>query len=384
METLKSILAPYLTDQFLTQDWTQQAVYIPDRTGQKFRALFSWKMLNHLLNFHRVDDPNLRFSMDGKALPEVDRAGWHDRFQQGATLIINSVDELVPTVAELVAAIRVEMGHPAQVNLYCSPAHQQGFETHYDSHDVFILQIEGEKNWFVFRDTVPYPLPQTQSAEQLPPDEPPYLQCTLNPGDVLYIPRGHWHYAIAGDYPSLHLTLGIHGQTGVDWLAWLIGELQTQPEWRQNLPLLQQGSSDSMQQQLEILRQQLNEYLQKPDVSQRYCDHLISQIQPISPFSFPAQLGIDIFNNGLETRFVPPKFQRVQIDLFGETHHQITIGSKQITLKGLPDELVAKLFHPAGFSILDLADWAPDLDLDGDVVPLLTRLVTEGVLLVED
>lgn len=383
METLKEMLAPYPLEQFLTQDWMQQAIYITNQTRGKFQALFSWKALNDLLNFHRIEDPHLRFSQDGQALLQPDRAQWRTYLQQGATLIINSVDQLVPAVSELATAIYSELGHPGQVNLYCSPTQQQGFETHFDTHDVFILQIEGEKEWFVFRDTVPAPLVY-DSTKHLPPDEPPYLQCWLQPGDVLYIPRGHWHYAIAGNLPSLHLTLGINCQTGIDWLAWLIGELQDDPLWRQSLPLVHQGDTQALEQQLETLRQHLNDCLQQPQLRQRYCQHLNQQIQPIAPFSFPSQLGANIFAHGMETRFIRPKFQQIQIEPLGTDHYQITIGTKQVTLKGLPDELIPKLFQPSGFNLMEMADWAPELDLEGEVVPLLTRLVTEGVLLVAD
>ncbi|MEX0270971.1 cupin domain-containing protein [Leptolyngbyaceae cyanobacterium UHCC 1019] len=386
MKALKEILAPYPVDQFLSQDWTQQAVYIPDERGQKFQSLFTWKDLNNLLNFHRLEDPNLRFSLDGKSLPGCDRTIWHDRIQEGATLIINEIDEVVPAVSAMTTALRIETGHQAQVNLYCSPAQQQGFDNHYDTHDVLILQIDGEKDWFVFRDTVPAPL--TFTPDQLPPEAPPYLECTLKPGDVLYIPRGHWHYAIAGDRPSLHLTLGIHCQTGIDWLLWVVGELQNQPTWRQNLPFVNhgqtQGQTQALEQALANLSQHLHDCLQEPDLRQRYQAHLTHQVQPIAPFSLPAQLGIEIFHQGLETRFVRPPFLQMQLTQLGEQHHQIAIGTKQITLKGLPDLLLPKLLEPEGFSILEMADWAPDLDLEADVVPLLTRLVTEGVLLVDE
>lgn len=383
METLTRILAPHAVEQFLSQCWMQQAIYIPDETSKKFQALFSWKALNDLLNFHRIEDPNLRFSQDGQSLLQPDRSQWRSYLQQGATLIINSVDQLVPAVSDLAAAIGSELGHPGQVNLYCSPADQQGFDTHFDTHDVFILQIEGEKEWFVFRDTVPAPLVY-DSSEHLPPDEPPYLQCRLQPGDVLYIPRGHWHYAIAGKLPSLHLTLGITCRTGIDWLAWLVSELQNDPIWRQNLPLVCQGDTQALEQQLGELRQHLAQTLQQPDCQQRYCDYLQRQIQPIAPFSFPTQLGADIFANGMETRFVRPQFQSIRIEPLGSNHHQITIGTKQVTLKGLPDELIPKLFQADGFDLMELADWAPELDLEGEVVPLLTRLVMAGVLLVAD
>ncbi|WP_199320486.1 cupin domain-containing protein [Leptolyngbya sp. FACHB-261] len=172
------------------------------------------------MNYQKLTEPDLRFSTEGKSLPETrDRRDWSDRLRQGATLIINGVHQRVPAVAQLAANLRCDIGYETHVNLYCSPARQQGFDCHYDTHDVLILQIDGEKKWFVYRETVSYPTSNMPSSKQLQLTEPPYLECTLRAGDLLYIPRGHWHYAVACEQPSLHLTVGIECQTGLDWLG---------------------------------------------------------------------------------------------------------------------------------------------------------------------
>lgn len=229
-----------------------------------------------------------------------------------------------------------------------------------------------------------------RSADQIPPDVPPYLQCVLNPGDVLYIPRGHWHYAIAtGDptdenyAPSLHLTLGIDCQTGLDWIGWLREELQDNPEWRSNLPTIPNGETTAIRPRLEQLRDQLIAWLQTPEAIDRYLDTLERSDRSSLPFSIPSQLGSRIFDHGLETRFHCSRLHPVQIVAIAENETQIVIAAKQATIKGLSTDLAAKIFRPEGFSLLDLADWSPSLDLDIDVIPLLTQLVKQGLLFVD-
>ncbi|WP_235526572.1 cupin domain-containing protein [Nostoc piscinale] len=117
--------------------------------------------MNELLNYHKLKEPDLRFSMNGKSLPETrNRQEWSDRLRQGATLIINGVHHRIPTVAELAANLRHEIGYETHINLYCSPAKQQGFDCHYDTHDVLILQIDGEKKNGLFMKQQFYILPQ--------------------------------------------------------------------------------------------------------------------------------------------------------------------------------------------------------------------------------
>jgi Cupin superfamily protein len=300
--------------------------------------------------------------------------------RQGATLIVNGVHQRVPSVAKLAAQLRDDIGYETHINLYCSPADQRGFDCHYDTHDVLILQIEGEKKWFVYRETVLYPTSDIPSSKQMQPTEPPYLECVLKAGDLLYIPRGHWHYAVANEQPSLHLTVGIEPQTGLDWLRWITNDLQNNADWRQSLPMLEDDNQDGLEQQLLTLRQHLIETLQQPNTLHKYIDKLNYRKYPPLPVSLPAQMGTDIFPNQLMTRFAWSPLHRIRVKQISECRYQIKIGAKQIDLKEIPETLVENLFNRDEFDLFDIIDWAPDLDLDADIAPLIEHLVLEGVL----
>ncbi|MGL4497780.1 MAG: hypothetical protein ACRCU2_01855, partial [Planktothrix sp.] len=77
------------------------------------------------------------------------------------------------------------------------------------------------------------------------------------------------------------------------------------------------------------------------------------------PFAFPHQLGSQIFDFGLETRFIPSALHPVQMVAIEKHQTQVIIGAKQATIKGIPTDVVEKLFRPAGFSLLDLNDQGP-------------------------
>jgi ribosomal protein L16 Arg81 hydroxylase len=384
MKILHQLLTPYSVEQFLSEYWTSKAVHISAIDSQKFHSFFSWNDLNHLLNYHKLTEPDLRFSKEGQSLPGTrDPRDWSDRLREGATLILNGLHQRVPSVAQLAAQLRDDIGYETHINLYCSPSNQRGFDCHYDTHDVLILQIDGEKKWFVYAETVPHPTSALPSSKQHQPTEPPYLECVLKTGDLLYIPRGHWHYAIACEQPSLHLTIGIECQTGLDWLGWLINDLQNDVAWRQSLPAIVDDDTNPLEQQLMALRDRLNEALDKPDILEKYIAKLGYSNYPPLPVSLPAQMGTDIFPNLLITQFTWSPLHRIRINQLSEGHYKIQAGSKQIDLKGIPAVLVDNLFNCNKFSLFDLANWAPDLDLDVDLVPLLKKLVVEGVLHVE-
>ncbi|MBD0335799.1 MAG: transcription factor jumonji jmjC domain-containing protein, partial [Cyanobacteria bacterium Co-bin13] len=231
----------------------------------------------------------------GESLPESDDPQvWQAYLNQGATLIVNGVHHRVPTLSGLVDDLRQELGYRVHANLYCSPAQQQGLTCHYDTHEIFILQIDGAKEWFVYPETMPFPTEALRALPQEPPQASPYLKCVLQPGDVLYIPRGHWHYGVACDRPSLHLTLGITCLTGLDWLNWLQRDLQTQTDWRRSLPAIADGDPSALKAHLLTLQQQLATALQDPECLQRYIDDLMGGESSDAAISLPTQLESDL------------------------------------------------------------------------------------------
>lgn len=385
MKTLDYLLAPFSTSQFLAEYWTKKALYFQGQP-QKFSPLFSWSALNYLLNYHRLSESDIRFSLNGQTLPDSqDPRIWQERLNQGATLVVNGLHHRIPALAALAADLRQELGYRTHINLYCSPPQQQGFACHYDTHEVFVLQIDGTKAWSVYPATVPFPdrsrSQEQDSAQEIPQEA--YLNCVLHPGDVLYIPKGHWHCAVACDRPSLHLTVGVDCLTGLDWLDWLRQDLQSLPEWRQSLPAIANGSTDDLKQHLIALQERLTAVLADPEQLQRCLDDFANHDQPPLPISLPTQLGVDIFRDGFTTQFTWPLLHERQVKQVDEAHYEVQVGPKQIELRGISPAFAEKLVDSHQFKLVDAACWEPALDLETDVAPLLASLVQQGVLLVE-
>lgn len=382
MFLLTNILKPYSVEDFLKHNWTSKAVFISSEGQRKFAHLFSWEKITYLLNFHEFKYPELRLALDEKVLDESENANLSKWCQEGATLIINGVHKLIPEITTFTSEFKYDFGYGTQVNAYCSWPGRQGFSSHYDTHEVFILQIDGRKKWYVFPDTIKYPLPEQKSASLPPPEGEPYLSCTMNPGDVLYIPRGHWHYAIALDEPSLHLTLGVHCKTGIDFLEWLVSELRQQEEWRISLPL--RVETASINAHIDSLIQDLNQYLATSNIGEKYNNYLDSLAQPVAKYSLPYQAGFNIFTQGKKTKFKTAKFQRVKIsELSDSSGYRIITSGKEVSLKGVPQSLLQNLFSGDSFSGNDVINWLPDFDWEIDIVPLLSRLVIEGIIFVD-
>src|SRR5216684_1305107 len=267
--TLADVLGPVGTDEFLKQDLGKKFRHFPGSAG-KFAPLLTWPDLNQILSTHQLDAPRLRLARDGQPIPPDTFIYYHparrpnspqltrlrskeltEHLQNGATLILDAVDELHSPVAELAANIEKVLRARIQVNMYAGWRTSPGFDLHWDGHDVFILQVSGRKHWKVYPMTREYPV-QGDPKKENPPDTPLW-EGLLEDGDVLYIPRGWWHVAVPLDEPTLHLTVGIHRVTGLDFFSWYADRLRSNSDVRNDLPRL--GTDSEKQVHLQRLRE---------------------------------------------------------------------------------------------------------------------------------
>ncbi|MFL6170516.1 MAG: cupin domain-containing protein [Ornithinibacter sp.] len=137
------------------------------------------------------------------------------QFAQGATIVLQALHRTWPPVADAAHELAADLGHPVQVNAYVTPPQNRGFDDHYDVHDVFVLQVSGEKHWQVRPPVLEAPLrdqPWTEhrDAVRRAAQAAPTIDAVLAPGDCLYLPRGWLHSATALGGTSIHLTMGVH------------------------------------------------------------------------------------------------------------------------------------------------------------------------------
>ncbi|WP_310728619.1 JmjC domain-containing protein [Streptomyces sp. N2A] len=390
MFDLESLLDPMPLDQFLRENWTTRGVILRGQDRDRFRSLFSWDQLNHLLNFHRLRfGEEIRLAAIGKKIsgqPET-ADEWIKHCQDGYTLIINQLQRRIPAIAALATAVERAIGHRSQVNMYCSWPEQQGFDQHHDDHEVFILQIEGTKRWVVSEETYKYPLDKYNnvSVDTGEPKGPPYIETELRPGDVLYIPRGHWHYAVAGDEPSLHLTLGVTCRTGVYWLKWLADELMDEEEWRRNLPPVVGGDTAQLADHVRGLMDRLVALAGDEQLVKAYlANHLTTQDSRHREVGLPSQSGFHPLSTKADTRLRQAQFNPVKVDYDAESEqHRLQFGTRKITLDGAPPELIDNLLRRESFTLAEAIEWAPGFDPAEDIAPLLRLLVEQGLLLEE-
>ena len=223
-----------------------------------FDDLLSLAAVDELVSRRGLRTPFLRVARDGKVVDAArfTRSGGagaeiadqvaDDRLVQlvldGSTLVLQGLHRTWPPLIDFGGRLAAELGHPVQVNAYVTPPQSRGFSAHFDVHDVFVLQVAGEKRWMIHEPVHPAPLRDQEWTRYRPAVEraaagEPVLDAVLHPGDALYLPRGWLHSAEALGDVSVHLTVGIHSVTRYALVEALAALAAEEPELRASLPL---------------------------------------------------------------------------------------------------------------------------------------------------
>ncbi|MGZ8178351.1 cupin domain-containing protein [Williamsia sp. SKLECPSW1] len=248
------------TSAFATQHWgvrplLSRAADLP----QDFADLLSPSAVDELLAERGVRAPFIRMAKNGSLLArdeflspagvgaeigdQVDSAKALAAFAGGASIVVQGLHRLWPPIIDFVRGLVDDLGHPVQANAYVTPPGSQGFDSHHDVHDVFVLQIAGHKHWTIHEPVVQSPLatqPWTDHRDAIRDRvaQDPHIDTTLAPGDALYLPRGWLHSARTTDETSIHLTIGVPALTRVDVITAAVSRVaESVTELRTSLPL---------------------------------------------------------------------------------------------------------------------------------------------------
>lgn len=244
---------------FATRHWGRMPLLSrADELRRDFSDLLSPAAVDELIGRRGVRAPFIRMARAGDVLArdcyvgpagfgaempdQVDSAKVLAEFSAGATIVLQGLHRLWPPLIDFVRSMVDDLGHPVQANAYVTPPGNRGFDPHYDVHDVFVLQVSGDKHWTVHEPVHQHPLPSqpwTQHRDAITAriEEDPVIDTVLSAGDALYLPRGWVHSARSLATTSIHLTVGVSATTYLDVVRAVVDTLGADAEFRRPLPL---------------------------------------------------------------------------------------------------------------------------------------------------
>jgi lysine-specific demethylase/histidyl-hydroxylase NO66 len=392
---------------FADQFWSRRPLLTRAAdTGSSFTDLLDLPAVDELLSRRGLRTPFLRIAKDGAVVDpkrfttsggagaeiadQVSSDAVLRLFADGSTIVLQGLHRLWPPLIEFADQLAADLGHPTQVNAYITPPSSRGFSAHYDVHDVFVLQVAGEKHWTIHEPVLTDPLrthPWTDRTAEVAAaaEREPVIDAVLRPGDALYLPRGYLHSATALGEISAHLTIGVHpvtrwaaAESALDLVRTLAAE---DPHLRSSLPLgLDLADPDGVRDDVAAVIAGLQEWLGRIDPAQ-VADQLRAQTwaqvrpEPVAPLAQSTAAAALTDQTVLRLR------RRLRCSLRDAADGRVTLlaGRRSHSFPCDVRDALAALLSAGELKVGDL----PGLD-PADRVTLARRLVTESVATVPD
>lgn len=376
--------------------WSRSYRHFPDADAGGYADVLSLSAVDSLICTGGLRAPSLRLVRSGASVADadyiraqttggvrvndaIDARGVMRSFASGATVVLQALHRLVPSVQAFCEELEDFFGHPLQANAYLTPEHARGLGVHHDTHDVLVLQLFGTKHWQLYPQAVVHAVDGYPASKRYPELTSPDVSLTLSPGDCLYLPRGLPHDAHSTDGASLHLTLGIRSPTWLDILKPALEQLHEIPDLRASLPLRRApGAGAELTELARKLRQALDQaagWLQNLDAqalaqaqltrqraSRRSACGALAQLATLAPID-------------ARTAFVRNRPQHWA--LHGDAAHTLLLAGH--TGLQFPAHIRPALEHLLGLHPVTAEGLADHLDGAGALV-LVKRLYREGLL----
>ncbi|SCF23146.1 cupin domain-containing protein [Micromonospora mirobrigensis] len=364
-----------------------------------FTDLLSPADADELLSRRGLRTPFLRVARDGQLVPAARWTGGGGagaeigdqvldekilaQYADGATLVLQGLHRIWPALVDFTRDLGTALAQPLQVNAYLTPAGSQGFATHYDTHDVFVLQVDGRKHWRIHPPVLIDPLekqPWGGRADEVSATAsgPAALDVVLEPGDALYLPRGWLHSAQAQESSSLHLTVGIRALTRYALVEELLALAAEDPRLRAGLPFgTDVADPDAVEPELTETVEALRDWLLRADpavLAARLRGRAwpAARPAPIRPLAQAAALAaLDA-----DTEIAPRAGLRWQLTGTGDGKVTLRLFDRVLTLPGQCERALRAVLTADRIRVGDL----PGLDDDADRCTLARRLLKEAVV----
>ncbi|XP_055542229.1 bifunctional lysine-specific demethylase and histidyl-hydroxylase NO66-like [Wyeomyia smithii] len=220
-QKLSWIIQPVTVDDFMAQYWEKKPLLVQRNNPAFYSKLLSRSRIDEMLRKHNIEyTKNIDVTSyregerethnpDGRVLPP----DMWSFYEDGCSIRMLNPQTYLPGVYDMNVKLQEFFHCMTGANFYLTPPNSQGFAPHYDDIEAFVLQVEGRKHWKLYspRDANEV-LPRVSSPNFKQEDiGVPILDVILEPGDLLYFPRGIIHQActVSGHH-SLHVTMSVY------------------------------------------------------------------------------------------------------------------------------------------------------------------------------
>jgi lysine-specific demethylase/histidyl-hydroxylase NO66 len=231
MLAIQEALATIGFAAFCEKFWDNEVVAVP-RTKSASQDLEDLlEAISSFLDRTDIRLPDVRLVQEGREFPLesytrelrvgsyvshdwVDKERMFQAYKEGATIVLQVLRHNLPSFGTSINSLERLFGCTVNASCFITPSGSQGFSPHYDTYSSFAVQLVGEKRWKFYGNAPLLPIGEDQVEEDWESVQPTE-EIILRPGDVLYVPRRHYHSACATEAASVHMSIAL---LSADWI----------------------------------------------------------------------------------------------------------------------------------------------------------------------
>ena len=271
--------------------------------------------------------------------------------RNGATLVRNRIsnepiiDSISRQISNFAEAHSITGG-------YAAFSSKSSYKAHWDTRDVYAVQLLGRKRWILKAPNFASPL-FMQQTKDFPNIEGPkeiYMDIILEAGDILYIPRGWWHDPLPLDEETFHIAVATFAPTGYEYIKWLLNKVPDILGSRSNLKCY----DDDINNLDEISKEFTNMILNKNNYDDFLMSHYAEQ-------RIKTKISLDFLGNAKKNYLeddVILKLNSNNIYLFKDNKY--IINGNAIQVDDSSKDIISKLFKYERMSVSDIIETSED------------------------
>lgn len=219
------LINPIDSKIFYEKFWEKELLLIKRNNPNYFDDLFDIEAFDKLLSYTKIPYTNIDLAKDSTPLDkeeycdgtEINLERLMELHNDGATIILRAIHNWYRPLQRLRLQCESTFYSPVQINVYLTPPENTSTPPHWDTHDLFVLQLKGTKNWKIFSGSYALPLSDDRFIPGVSDAGSPVNELLLEAGDIAYLPRGTVHEPQSFTY-SVHAAVGILSNRWVDLL----------------------------------------------------------------------------------------------------------------------------------------------------------------------
>lgn len=294
----------------------------------------------------------------------------YEYLRNGATLVYNRiknepfVDHIGKQIANFAEAHTITGG-------YAAFSSKSSYKSHWDTRDVYAVQLIGRKRWILKKPNFEFPLymQQTKYFSDIKEPEEIYMDVILEAGDILYIPRGWWHDPLPLDEETFHLAVATFAPTGFEYMQWLQNTIPDILDCRKSFTDFEHDEN-----MLHDIGHQVAEMIKDKKYYESFMMHHIGNHQ------IPSILSLDVLGNGKIDQLNEDQklcLNANLVYLFDDGF--VIINGNKLNVDAISLQLIQYLFEHPYSSVADIVSQFNSYPAD-KIKKLLFQLALENII----